>query len=190
MIWGPKRTCVPNFDRAWAEIATTRHDLRSIWRERDGIDPEIVGVLLLALQLECTCQASHQASVLAKKERFGAKITPESQTLIVWSREPETIVFPSGLNATLMTQLLWAFSLVALSSRVPAREGRKLQFRIRQGDFRANLPASQTLIVLSWDPDTILLPSGENCTEAIEPLWASFFSLLSSSVAVREGRNG
>jgi hypothetical protein len=42
------------------------------------------------------------------------------QTLIVWSRDPETMVFPSGEKSTDMTQWLWAFSLLAaLSSRVP-----------------------------------------------------------------------
>jgi hypothetical protein len=33
------------------------------------------------------------------------------------------------------------------------------------------------LIVLSADPDTILVPSGENATEEIVPLWAFVFSL-------------
>jgi hypothetical protein len=38
-------------------------------------------------------------------------------------------------------------------------------------------PESQTLIVLSADPDTILVPSGENATEEIVPMWAFVFSL-------------
>jgi len=54
----------------------------------------------------------------------------------------------------------------------------------------SSVPASQTLIVLSHEPDTILLPSGENATEEIELLWAWAFSLLSSRVPVWEGRRG
>ena len=46
---------------------------------------------------------------------------PASQTLIVLSSEPETMVFPSGEKATELMQLLWALSLVALSSRVPEK---------------------------------------------------------------------
>ena len=53
-----------------------------------------------------------------------------------------------------------------------------------------NAPASHTLIVLSSDPDTIIVPSGENATELMSRLWALVFSALSSSVAAREGRNG
>ena len=56
---------------------------------------------------------------MAKEGGFWAASAPESQTLIVWSSDPDTIVFPSGQNATEVTILLWAFSLVALSSRVP-----------------------------------------------------------------------
>ena len=47
--------------------------------------------------------------------------TPASQTLIVWSAEPETILVPSGEYVTDMTHLLCAFSLVALSSSVAAK---------------------------------------------------------------------
>ena len=53
-----------------------------------------------------------------------------------------------------------------------------------------NAPASQTLIVSSSDPETILVPSGENATERMKSLWALVFSALSSSVAATEGRNG
>ena len=49
-------------------------------------------------------------------------------------------------------------------------------------------PESQTLIVLSPDPETIDDPSGENATERIQLLCAFVFSVLSSSVAAREGR--
>ena len=47
-------------------------------------------------------------------------------------------------------------------------------------------PDSQTLIVLSSDPDTILVPSGENATDQIKPLWALVFSLNSFSLSARQ----
>ena len=47
-------------------------------------------------------------------------------------------------------------------------------------------PKSQTLIVLSDDPDTILVPSGENATDLILSLWALTFSLNSSIVPARQ----
>ena len=47
-------------------------------------------------------------------------------------------------------------------------------------------PTSQTLIVLSPDPDTILVPSGENATEEILPLWAFVFSLNCTNVPARQ----
>ena len=37
-------------------------------------------------------------------------------------------------------------------------------------------PKSQILIVLSADPDTILVPSGENATDRMMSLWAIVFS--------------
>ena len=134
------RTCVPDFDRAWAVIATSRHDFRSIWRECDGIDHKIVGVLLLALQLECACQGSQKWSVLGKEGRFEAQIAPASQTLIVpgvtISPEAEQIFVPSGENAT---ELIWescAFVFSLFSSSVPAWEVTKRQFWARRGDLR------------------------------------------------------
>ena len=45
-------------------------------------------------------------------------------------------------------------------------------------------PASQTLIVLSLEPDTILVPSWLKATELIFLLWALCFSALSSREAV------
>ena len=53
-----------------------------------------------------------------------------------------------------------------------------------------NVPESQTLIVPSFEPDTIVLPSGEKATELMSRLWALVFSLFSSSVAVRTRRSG
>ena len=74
---------------------------------------------------------------MAKEGRFEAQNLPESQTLIVWSRDPETIFDPSGENATEMTKELWALVFSALSSSVAAREGRNGQFRPGKGDLGA-----------------------------------------------------
>ena len=46
------------------------------------------------------------------------------------------------------------------------------------------MPASQTLIVLSNEPDTMVLPSGEKATEVTVSLCALCFSALSSREAV------
>ena len=55
-------------------------------------------------------------------------------------------------------------------------------------EFDIFAPASQTLIVLSADPDTIVLPSGEKATDMTQLLCAFVFSLFSSSVPGLEGR--
>ena len=44
------------------------------------------------------------------------------------------------------------------------------------------------MIVLSPEPDTILVPSLLKLTERMIPLWALAFSVFSSSVAAWEGR--
>jgi hypothetical protein len=46
------------------------------------------------------------------------------------------------------------------------------------------------LIVLSSDPDTILVPSGENETEKILPLWAFVFSFNCTIVPARQASKG
>ena len=61
---------------------------------------------------------------------------------------------------------------------------------VRRANAKECAPESQTLIVLSQLPDTILLPSGENCTEVMRLLWATVFSVFSSSVAALGSRNG
>ena len=48
----------------------------------------------------------------------------------------------------------------------------------------ADTPASQTLIVLSMEPETMAEPSGEKATEVTKLLCALCFSALSSRVAV------
>ena len=47
-------------------------------------------------------------------------------------------------------------------------------------------PESQTLIVSSYDPETIFVPSGENATDVTTPLWAFVFSLSCSSLTARQ----
>ena len=106
--------------------------------------------------------------------------------MIVPSRDPDTILVPSGGNATDMTQLLWAFVFSLSISSLSARQASGRQFWPRRGDFEGSgAPESQTLIVLSSDPDTILVPSGENATDVMDLLWAFVFSLSSSSLAAR-----
>ena len=52
----------------------------------------------------------------------------------------------------------------------------------------ADTPASQTLIVLSLEPDTMVLPSGEKATEATVLLCAlCFFALSSRDTVVSVG---
>jgi hypothetical protein len=86
--------------------------------------------------------------------------------LIVWSSDPDTILVPSGENATDVIQLLWALVFSLNSPSASARQARRRQIRPRRRDLRARgAPESQTLIVLSTDPDTILVPSGENATD-------------------------
>jgi hypothetical protein len=48
----------------------------------------------------------------------------------------------------------------------------------------ADTPASQTLIVLSLEPDTMVKPSGEKATDVTALLCALCFSTLSSREAV------
>ena len=52
----------------------------------------------------------------------------------------------------------------------------------------ASAPDSQTLIVPSVDPDTLLVPSGENATDQMVSLWAIVFSatqLMSIAIILR-----
>ena len=72
-----------------------------------------------------------------------------------------------------------------MSDRFRGKEG-------RADGIRAILhaPESQTLMLLSSEPDTIVFPSGEKSTERIQPLCALVFSLFSSSVAAWEGGAG
>ena len=89
----------------------------------------------LSLKIQRSCQTSQESSALAKEGRFGASSAPESQTLIVLSSEPDTILLPSGENATERIQLLWALVFSTFNSSVAAREGRNGQFGPRRGDL-------------------------------------------------------
>jgi hypothetical protein len=94
---------------------------------------------------------------------------------------------PSGENATDMIGWLCALVFSLSSPSLPARQASSRQFWPRRSDWRAHgAPKSQTLTVLSADPDTILVPSGENATELIFPLWAFVFSLNISSLSARQ----
>jgi hypothetical protein len=89
--------------------------------------------------------------------------------LIVLSADPDTILVPSGENATDPTQALCASVFSLNSPSASARQASKRQFGPRRGDFEGSgAPESQTLIVPSYDPDTILVPSGENTTDLME----------------------
>ena len=68
---------------------------------------------------------------------FEGKSAPESQTLIVWSNDPDTILVPSGENATMMA-LLRALVFSLNSSIVPARQASRHQFWPRRGDFEGS----------------------------------------------------
>jgi hypothetical protein len=82
------------------------------------------------------------------------------------SHDPDTILVPSGENATDVISWLWAFVFSLSISSLSARQANRRQFWPRRGNFvDSGTPESQTLIVLSSDPDTILVPSGENATD-------------------------
>ena len=75
--------------------------------------------------------------MVAKDGRFEGKSAPESQTLIVLSPDPDTILVPSGENATDMTTLLWAFVFSLSISNLSARQASRHQFWPRRGYLRA-----------------------------------------------------
>jgi hypothetical protein len=116
-----------------------------------------------------------------------AQGAPESQTLIVPPLHADTILVPSGENATELIRRLCALIFLLSSSRLPAREASRRQFWPRRSEWRAHgAPKSQTLIVPSADPDTILVPSGENATDMTQLLCAFVFSLSISSLSARQ----
>ena len=50
------------------------------------------------------------------------------------------------------------------------------------------IPESQTLMLLSREPETMVLPSDEKATDMISRLWAFCFSVFSSSVSAMVGK--
>ena len=54
--------------------------------------------------------------------------TPASQTLSVWSSEPDTMVLPSGEKATELMQSLCALCFSALSSKDAAANTEAVRF--------------------------------------------------------------
>ena len=74
---------------------------------------------------------------------------------------------------------LCAFSLLVLSSRDAVASGEVVRFRLGEGSGGLGVPASQTLSVPDAPPETIVFPSGSNCTDKIAS--GSAFSTLESS---------
>ena len=54
-------------------------------------------------------------------DRVVSGVTPAPQTLMVLSAEPDTIFVPSWLKSTEKIKLLWAFSLLVMSSKVSVK---------------------------------------------------------------------
>ena len=75
-----------------------------------------MGVGLLGLHLKCGCEGRQEWSALAKEGRFGAQNAPASQTLIVLSDDPDTILVPSGENDTDVMGSLWALAFTIFCS--------------------------------------------------------------------------
>ena len=89
-------TCVPDFDRL---VGGARDDCLPVGREGDGANAPAVCVLLLSLELESACGGCRKASGVGVSGMYRV-CSPASQTLIVRSSEPETMVLPSGEKAT------------------------------------------------------------------------------------------
>ena len=92
-------------------------------------------VLLIAQQPQRVCETSQQASVLAKGVNVEGCSAPESQTLIVLSADPDTILIPSGENATETITPLWALVFSLSSSSLPARQASTRQFWPKERRF-------------------------------------------------------
>ena len=128
-----RRTRIPNFHR---RVARSGHNLGPVRGKRHRPDDVAVGIGLLAQQLQLACQTSQQTSILAKEGRFESCSAPKSQTLIVLSPDPDTILVPSGEKATDVIPLLCASVFLLSISSLPARQASKRQFWPRRGDSR------------------------------------------------------
>ena len=135
-----------------------------------------------------TTPSASLLKAMASPGRVSSRLNESaSQTLIVASHDPDTILVPSGEKATELMKWLWAFVFSLSSPNVAAKQANRRQFWPRRGEFEGfGAPVSQTLIVSSSDPDTILVPSGENATELMQSLWAFVFSLSISSLPARQ----
>ena len=89
---------IPDFDRP---VERSRHNLRSVRGKHDRGDWATVGVCLLAQQLQLGCQTkASRRQFRSRRGNFEGSGAPESQILIVLSSDPDTILVPSGENAT------------------------------------------------------------------------------------------
>ena len=98
-----------------------------------------MGVGLLSQEIQRSCEGSQESSVLGYEGRFEAQNAPESQTLIVLSFDPDTILVPSGENAAERMKSLWALVFSVLRSSVAARQASRHQFWPRSGDLRPKM---------------------------------------------------
>ena len=94
-----------------------------------------MGVGFLGLEIQRSCQASQQASILAKEGRFEAQNAPESQTLIVPEASPETILPPSLSNATLKTAEPAFVDPISFRDAENKGKAKNGQFWPRRGDL-------------------------------------------------------
>ena len=131
-ILSSRRTRIPDFDRP---VITCGHDLGAIGRKRHQVDRAAVRVSLLAQQLQFACKRSSRRQFWPRRSDLRALGAPKSQTLIVLSSDPETILVPSGENATDLMVLLWAFIFSLSISSLSARQSSRRQFWPRRGDF-------------------------------------------------------
>ena len=103
MIFARPLDQIPDFDRP---VVRSRDNPGPVRGKRDRVDVVAVRTRLLAQELQFGCQTSQQASVWPRRGDFEGFGAPESQTLIVGSYDPDTILVPSEENATDVTTLL------------------------------------------------------------------------------------
>ena len=148
------RTRIPDFDRL---VETAGHNRLPVRREGHGGDEIAMGVLFLRHKIQRGCEGG-LGGQLKDPRAVSAQRSPESQTLIELP-EPDTMVFPSGENATEVMNMLYAL-LFFFSPSVAACGRRSGQISPkRAGSSRLKPPESQTLIVPPLQADTILVPS-------------------------------
>ena len=124
MIFARPIDNIPDFDRL---VTRSGHNLGPVRGKHDRRDAVAVGVGLLAQQLQFACQTDKPAGVSFGQGGAirGLRGAPKSQTLIVLSSDPDTILVPSGENTTDVILLLWAFVFSLSISSLPARQANK-----------------------------------------------------------------